>query len=224
MQETIIYCDGSAIGNPGPGGWGAVLLSGKEVIELGASAPHTTNNKMELSAAIKSLEHTSKNEKVILKTDSRYVINGITKWVHGWEKNGWKTAQKEEVLNQELWKELRKITKELKVTFEHVKAHVGIDLNERVDMIANGFARNEKVELFKGSEVEYKKFLSTLPKARVVGKNKGKAYSYISLLEGKITVHKTWAECEKQVKGKKAKFKKVLSKEEEEKLIAEWKG
>ncbi len=228
MQNVTIFCDGSAIGNPGPGGWGAVVIVGKDVRELGGYDAHTTNNRMELTAAIESLRSLKEKSRVTVKTDSRYVMNGITKWVKGWEKNGWQTKGKTDVLNKELWQKLVKISGAHDVAWEHVRAHVGIAGNERVDMIANGFARKEKARLFKGSEKEYGEFLKTMPKARVVSKSKSKskktgpAYSYVSVLDGKVMTHKTWAECEKRVKGKPAKFKKVFSREEEATLVAEW--
>jgi ribonuclease HI len=228
MQTVTIYCDGSAIGNPGPGGWGAVVSHGKEVFELGGFHEHTTNNRMELTAPTEALKKLKEKSHVTIKTDSRYVMNGITKWVHGWEKNGWQTKAKADVLNKDLWQRLVKVSEKHEITWEHVRAHVGIAGNERVDMIANGFARREEVKLFKGSEKEYKEFLKGMPKARVVSKSKSKskktgpAYSYVSVLDGKVMTHKTWAECEKRVKGKPAKFRKVFSASGEKELIAEW--
>ncbi len=228
MKKVTIYCDGSAIGNPGPGGWGAVVSMGTEVHELGGFAEHTTNNRMELTAAIQSLKSLKAKEVATVHTDSRYVIHGVTKWVHGWIRNNWQTSQKTEVLNKDLWQELVKVAENHTVTWEHVRAHTGIALNERVDMIANGYARKEKVKLFKGKDTEYTEFLKRMPKARVVSKSASKskktgpAYSYVSVLDGKVMTHKTWAECEKRVKGKPAKYKKVFSGSEEKSLMAEW--
>lgn len=228
MQNVTIFCDGSAIGNPGPGGWGAVVSHGREVFELGGYEAHTTNNRMELTAPTEALKKLKEKSNVTIKTDSRYVMNGITKWVKGWEKNGWQTKAKEDVLNKDLWQKLLTVSEKYDITWEHVRAHVGIAGNERVDMIANGFARKETVKLFKGSEKEYGEFLKTMPKARVVSKSKSKskktgpAYSYVSVLDGKVMTHKSWAECEKRVKGKPAKFKKVFSAQGEKELVAEW--
>ncbi len=230
MKTVTIYCDGSAIGNPGPGGWGAVVADKARVKEIGGHETHTTNNKMELTASIQGLKAIRAHANITVHTDSQYVINGITKWVQGWARNNWQTSQKTEVLNKELWQELVKVAGKHTVTWKHVRAHTGIALNERVDMVANGFARKEKVELFYGSLAKYKEFLKGMPKARVVSKSSSKskktgpAYSYVSALDGKVLTHKTWAECEKRVKGKPAKFKKVFSKEEEGSLIAEWRG
>jgi len=230
MEEITAYTDGSAIGNPGPGGWGFVVLTGKHVYEGGGDAAHTTNNRMEMTASLMVLRSCKPKTTLTIKTDSQYVINGITKWVFGWEKNGWQTKEKKEVLNKDIWQELLTEVRKHTVTWEHVRGHEGVSLNERVDVIANGFARKEKVTLFKGDEKEYKEFLKTMPKPRVVSKSvskskkTGPAYAYMSLVEGKVLSHTTWTECEARVKGKKAKFKKVFSKEEEASLRAEWGG
>lgn len=229
MKAITIYCDGSSIGNPGPGGWGAVVADGARAKELGGYDTATTNNRMELTAAFESLRILKTASSVAIHTDSRYVINGITKWVKGWEKNGWQTKEKKDVLNRDLWESLAKLVAKHDVDWKHVRGHSGIELNERVDMIANGFARQEKVELFYGSLAKYKTILASMPKARVVSKSKSKAktgpaYSYVSVLDGKVMTHKTWAECEKRVKGKPARFKKVFSKEEETNLKKEWGG
>jgi ribonuclease HI len=227
MNSVTIFCDGSAIGNPGPGGWGVVVQfseEGKEkrVQEIGGFAEHTTNNRMELTAAIEALKLLKHTATVTIKTDSQYVIQGITKWVFGWQKNGWQTSQKKEVLNKDLWEILVSHAKEHTVTWEHVRAHVGVALNERVDMIANGFARKETVTLCVANEKEYAEFLKGMPKARVVGSTKSKAYAYVSLVDGVVQKHATWSECEAHVKGKKAQYKKVSSKEEEQELCALW--
>lgn len=230
MKDIIAYTDGSAIGNPGPGGWGFVVLSEKNVYEGGGDAAHTTNNRMEMTASLMALKSCKPGTILTLKTDSQYVINGITKWVFGWEKNGWQTKEKKEVLNKDIWQELLTEVRRHTVTWEHVRGHEGVALNERVDMIANGYARKEAVQLFEGTKHAYETFLSTMPKARVVSKSSSKAkktgpaYAYISLVEGTVLSHATWTECEARVKGKKAKFKKVFSKEEEATLKAEWGG
>jgi ribonuclease HI len=228
MKSITIYCDGSSIGNPGPGGWGAVIADGARAKELGGYEKETTNNRMELTAAIEALRILKSASSVTVHTDSSYVINGITKWVKGWVKNGWMTKEKKDVLNKDLWESLAKLTEKHDVEWKHVRGHSGIELNERVDMIANGYARKEKVGLFYGSLAKYKTVLASMPKARVVSKSKlsskktGPAYSYVSVLDGKVMTHKTWAECEKRVKGKPAKFKKVFSKEEEDAFKREW--
>lgn len=231
MHTVTIFCDGSSIGNPGPGGWGAVVLlhtegGEKTVEELGAYAEHTTNNRMELTAAIEALKYLKKEStSVTIKTDSQYVIQGGTKWVFGWERNGWITSQKTDVSNKDLWQELIAVSRKHKVTWEHVRGHEGVTLNERVDMIANGYARKDEVKLFVGDEKAYTEFLKGMPKARAVASSsskKGKAYSYVSLVDGVVYTDSIWADCEKRVKGKSARYKKVFSNEEEIALKTEW--
>lgn len=228
MHDITIYCDGSSIGNPGPGGWGAVISNGRQVKELGGFEADTTNNRMELTAAVESLRALRGASSVTLHTDSSYVINGITKWVRGWLHNDWQTKEKKDVLNKDLWQELIQVTAKHKVVWEHVRGHAGVRLNERVDILANGYARRKETILFSGTEVKYQEFLESMPKARVVrswsAKNK-KAYSYVSSVDGKVMAHTTWVECEKRVKGKKGvKYKKVFSKEEEVSLMSRWRG
>lgn len=228
MNETVIYCDGSAIGNPGPGGWGAVIIGdekfgGRKVMEFGGSEKHTTNNRMELTASIEGIKKVKNAGRITIKTDSQYLVNGITKWVFGWERNGWQTAQKNEVLNKDLWKELMKLVSKKEIEWEHVRGHSGHIMNERVDVIANSYARNEKIKLFEGDEKSYKKFLSEAPAPRVVGSKGGKAYSYVSMVNGIIKKHDSWSECEARVKGEKAYFKKALTPKDEESIIAEFK-
>jgi len=135
----IVHTDGSSRGNPGPGGWGTVIEQDDKVIELGGSEPHTTNNRMELTAAIKSLKFAS-DEKILIYTDSEYVMKGITEWIHNWQKKGWKTAGRKPVLNQDLWQELLKLTAGKEVEWKYVAGHAGVHLNERADVIATTFA------------------------------------------------------------------------------------
>jgi len=235
-DKVIIYTDGSSRGNPGPGGWGAVCIfpNGK-VVELGNREEMTTNNRMELSGVLFSLREIYFRDKkgdttVEIFADSEYVIKGITIWIYSWEKNGWKTKANEPVLNQDLWKELSQTLRLLKilreVSFKKVAGHAGVPENERVDTIATMYAGNEKVLLFTGAFDIYKKMIEGEAKEKPKKSAKSssqKAYSYVSLVAGKATVHKTWDECKKRVEGKKSvRFKKVFSKEEEEELIKSW--
>ena len=133
---VVIYTDGACSGNPGPGGWGAILsFAGKEK-ELKGGELHTTNNRMELMAAISALEALTKPCEVDLHTDSQYVRNGISSWIHGWKKNGWKTADKKPVKNVDLWQKLDAALKEHKVRWHWVKGHAGHPMNERADQLA----------------------------------------------------------------------------------------
>lgn len=132
-----IYTDGACRGNPGPGGWGALLRSGSHEKELWGGESHTTNNRMEMTAVIKSLEALKKPSVVVLTTDSQYVRKGITEWIEGWKRRGWKTASKQPVKNVELWKEIDALAAKHTVEWRWVKGHSGHAENERVDDLAN---------------------------------------------------------------------------------------
>ena len=135
--KVLIYTDGASRGNPGPGGWGAILISGKHERELCGGEPATTNNRMELMAAIQALEALNKPCKVELHTDSTYVKNGVTQWIHGWKARGWKTADKSPVKNEDLWKRIDQARARHEVDWRWVKGHAGHELNERADVLAN---------------------------------------------------------------------------------------
>ncbi len=153
QTKVIIYTDGAAKGNPGRAGWGAVFLVNDKVIEIGGGVDHATNNQMELTAPIEALKHIknkfSNIQDIEIVSDSKYVILGITEWIFGWQKNGWRNAAKKPVVNKELWEELYGLTKELKPKWEYVKGHNGQEYNERADVIATSFASGEPVELKK---------------------------------------------------------------------------
>ncbi|MBN67115.1 MAG: ribonuclease HI [Rickettsiales bacterium] len=136
MKQVTIYTDGACSGNPGPGGWGALLLYGEHERELCGGETDTTNNRMELMAAIQALESLKQACEVALYTDSNYVKGGITQWIHGWKKNGWKTANKKPVKNAELWQRLEEATKRHTVEWHWVKGHAGDVNNERADALA----------------------------------------------------------------------------------------
>jgi ribonuclease HI len=134
---VIIYTDGACRGNPGPGGWGAILLYGEQEKELWGSEPLTTNNRMELMAAIQALTALKKPCAVELHTDSKYVMQGITEWIHGWKARGWKTADRKPVKNDDLWIALDEARRRHEVKWRWVKGHSGHELNERADQLAN---------------------------------------------------------------------------------------
>ncbi|HEV7477523.1 MAG TPA: ribonuclease HI [Burkholderiales bacterium] len=136
-QVVEIFTDGSCRGNPGPGGWGAILRSGSTEKELFGGEAATTNNKMELTAVIRALEALKQPSKVSLYTDSQYVQKGISEWIHGWKRNGWKTADKKPVKNKELWVELDELRKKHDIEWHWVKGHAGHPENERADQLAN---------------------------------------------------------------------------------------
>jgi ribonuclease HI len=136
MKKIEIFTDGACKGNPGPGGWGALLRMGAHEKEMSGGDPATTNNRMELMAAIRALEALIEPCAVTLHSDSKYVLDGITKWVHGWQKNGWKNASKQPVRNADLWHELIAAAKPHKVEWVWVKGHNGHAENERADALA----------------------------------------------------------------------------------------
>ncbi len=136
LPHVIIHTDGACSGNPGPGGWGVILEFGQLKKELKGGELHTTNNRMELMAAISALESLKKACRVDLHTDSQYVRNGIMTWIHGWKRNGWKTADKKPVKNIDLWQRLDAALNQHDVKWHWVKGHAGHDLNERADELA----------------------------------------------------------------------------------------
>lgn len=137
MKQVQVFTDGACSGNPGPGGWGAVLRFGDKERELCGGADNTTNNRMELTAAIEGLRALNEPCEVVLTTDSTYVKDGITRWLANWKKNGWKTAAKKAVKNQDLWQELDLQTSRHTVQWQWVKGHSGHPENERADALAN---------------------------------------------------------------------------------------
>jgi len=145
--SVLIYTDGACRGNPGPGGWGAVLISGGHRKELHGGDLATTNNRMELMAAIQALEALKKPCKVELHTDSQYVKNGVTTWIHGWKARGWKTADKSPVKNEDLWKRLDAARNRHQVDWRWVKGHAGHELNELADELARKGMLEELGEL-----------------------------------------------------------------------------
>ena len=135
-MTVAIYTDGSCLGNPGPGGWGAILVYGDVEKEMSGGEDNTTNNRMELLAAIMALEALKRPVAVTLTSDSSYLKDGITKWIHGWKKNGWKTAAKKPVANQDLWQRLDEAITPHQINWQWVKGHAGHPMNERCDDLA----------------------------------------------------------------------------------------
>lgn len=149
-----IYTDGASRGNPGPGGWGAIVTYNDKVVELGGGEAHTTNNRMELTATIKALESIP-SEAVTIHTDSEYVTKGMTEWIKRWQKKGWKTRGRKPVLNQDLWQKLLLLTGGREVEWKYVAGHSGVPLNERADEIATSFADNVVPSLYHGPRDKY---------------------------------------------------------------------
>ncbi len=164
-NKIVIYTDGSSLGNPGPGGYGAVIwhVDENRVFEIGEQEESkTTNNRMEIMAAIESLLAVKEQSgEITIFTDSEYLLNGITKWIFGWQKKGWKTADKKPVLNQDLWQRLFILTEERKdkggLVWKRVPGHAGVLGNERADTIATSFAEGQDVTFAHGTKEEYEK-------------------------------------------------------------------
>jgi ribonuclease HI len=238
QPQIVVFTDGASKRNPGPGGWGVVIVTPDgHVTELGGGAALTTNNKMELTGAIQALTRLQGTSgRVAVYTDSTYVIQGIGQWVHNWRRRGWTTSTGSEVLNRELWEELSGLTAERgarTISWHYVRGHVGIPGNERVDEIADAFAAQKEVALYEGPLAGYGIPILDLPDDTSVpkrstsssanGKSKGAAYSYLSVVDGEPMRHATWAECEQRVKGRSgARFKKATSEADQAAILRAW--
>lgn len=235
-KEIIVFTDGACSGNPGPGGWGAVVvLPSGRVKELGDGDPSTTNNRMEMSGVLGALETLAQTPgDILLLTDSTYVIRGITQWVWGWKRNQWKTAEGKEVSNKDLWEKMFfavQKRKDLgKIHWNYTRGHRGTPGNERCDEIGVGFSKGFKVSLYEGPLSGYEIDILDLPEYEELPEmkpnNKGEkkaAYSYLSNIGGIVYRHKDWGSCERRVKGQSgAKFKKTMSAQEEAEVLKSW--
>jgi len=238
-RPTLVFTDGAAKGNPGPGGWGVIIVTPDDAVsELGGGSPHTTNNKMELSGAIAALAAVAdRPDLVAVYTDSTYLIQGITKWVWGWRRNGWRTAAGGEVLNRELWQRLFDLVGARPPKSLHwrwVRGHVGTPGNERADEIAVAFALQQPANLYRGPLTGYSVDIHTVPENTALPKrdvsstdtkarSKAAAYSYVSVVDGVPMRHASWTECERRVKGQSnARFKKATSAADEAAILRGW--
>jgi len=235
-QPIIVFTDGAAKGNPGPGGWGAVIVTPDgEVTELGRSADGTTtNNRMELTGAIMALtEIRDVAGPVALYTDSTYVIKGIREWIWAWRARGWKTATGADVLNRDLWEQLHGLVSargKTGLAWHYVRGHAGNAGNERVDEIADGLARGLQIPLYRGPLSGYALPILDVPETTTVPprsssgpRTKAAAYSYLSVVDGEPMRHATWADCERRVKGRSgARFKKATSQADEQAILKSW--
>ena len=233
----VVFADGAAKGNPGPGGWGALIVTPDgHVTELGGGAAHTTNNQMELTAVIEALKRLrGSGAPVAVYTDSTYVIRGISQWIKGWRRRGWKTAEGTPVLNREYWEVLSDLVRARdsagRIGWHYVRGHTGVPGNERVDEIADGFATTGRVDLYHGPLLRYPIPVLDVPddtalpevKSRPSPSEKRKPYSYLSVIGGKPMRHATWPECERRVKGRSgARFKKAMSAADEVAILRAW--
>jgi ribonuclease HI len=224
LEGPVAYTDGGCIGNPGPGGWGVhVEYPDGRVIELGGAELQTTNNRMELRAAIEAARAVADWPQATIVADSQYVLRGITEWLAGWKRNGWLTTTGQPVVNRDLWEELDTVSSD-RLTWEWAKGHSGVPGNERCDEIASWFA--ESIRPLTGG-----RHIPTHGAARRSPRNgtshsrasSSAGASYISLVDGIPARHATWSDCEQRVKGvKSARFKKVRSPAEADEVFASW--
>jgi ribonuclease HI len=233
-DTIVIFCDGACSGNPGPGGWGSIVATPDgRVKELGGKILATTNNRMELTAVIEALAFVRASlSPLALCTDSTYVIRGMTQWIFGWRKKGWKTAEGKDVANKDLWEELSSLVGARgkgNIDWKYVRGHTGIAGNERCDEIAVSFSKGEHVFLYSGPLLKYEVPIYDIPENTAIpemkdkSEPKAKAYSYLSLLGGVPMRHETWSECERRVKGQSgAKFKKSVSVSDEIEILKAW--
>jgi len=238
MDKTIfIYSDGACSGNPGPGGWAAVVIFPEgRVRELGGGERPSTNNRMEMLGAITALGAVhDRPEPVKLYTDSGLLINGIKSWIRNWQRNGWRTAAGKPVVNRDLWERLDALAQARKgrLAWGHVKGHVGHELNERCDVIAVAFSKGIKPELYEGPAVgcgysllepEAAHLHDSAPRVKSSSsRSKAKGGYYLSLVDGRLERHATWPECKERVHGVPAtRFKKVATAEEEQAVLKLW--
>ena len=234
----IIFSDGASKKNPGAGGWGAIVadLSAETVRELGAAVPIASNNQMEMMGVIQALkEIASESGTVKVYTDSKYLIKGITEWISSWKKNNWTTSSGTPVKNQAYWHELDSLISsrqegEHSIAFQYTPGHKGIPGNERVDTIASDFANRLTPTLYTGNLANYQISLKVDPSLLSQDKSRSpkkksnqKAFSYLSLINNQLQIHRTWAECEARVRGVSgARYKKALSADDEIKIRNQW--
>lgn len=232
-DHILIFTDGACSGNPGPGGWGAVVVTPQgQVKELGGRGDETTNNRMEMAGVIHALKSiTDDPAPVLLFTDSTYVIRGITQWIWGWRSKNWKNADGQAVLNRDLWEELDRVVRARgkgNITWKYCRGHRGVPGNERCDEIAVGMTHRRRVDLYEGPLVGYGVAIHDLPPDEELPEMRPKeekkvAYSYLSLLDGKVIRHRDWPSCDRRVKGRSgAKFKKAMSAADEPEILKSW--
>lgn len=234
-MPVVVFADGAAKGNPGPGGWGAIIVTpAGQVVELGGGARHTTNNRMELTAALAALREAGPaGAPIAVHTDSTYVIRGIQGWIHGWRRRGWRTAAGGDVVNRDLWERLAAAEAAAgAVTWHYVPGHRGVPGNERVDEIANAYAAGRRPRLYRGPLIRYAVPILDIPEDTRVperppgapaGARRSVPHSYLSVVDGRPARHATWAECERRVKGRSgARFKKAMSPADEEAILRSW--
>lgn len=232
LQSHVIYSDGACSGNPGPGGWAFIHWSPDNNVREGSGFdPSTTNNRMEMTGALEALRSIPVQEPVIVLTDSVYLIRGITQWIFGWQKRGWKNAEGGDVLNKDIWEQLARVCRGRKIDWRYVAGHSGIAGNERVDELAVAQSQRRPLSHYHGSYSNYRVGILPLPEKvplpemrKMNGSSKDKAASfYLSYVNGVLEQHKTWDQCQARVKGvSQARFKKVQSDQEAQEILKSW--
>lgn len=214
-SRVLVYTDGSCLGNPGPGGWAVhIELPDGEVFELGGAELHTTNNRMELRAAIEAVRATAGWPAVTILTDSQYVRRGITEWLAGWKRKGWVTVTGKPVENRALWAELDALT-DGRVTWEWTPGHAGVPGNERCDEISRWFAASVRRlgRRAGGQRSAERPARQSVPPGT----------TYLSLVDGVLERHRTWPECQRRVQGVRgARYRKVRGPSEEAEVLRSW--
>jgi ribonuclease HI len=232
--SACLYTDGACSGNPGPGGWGYVLVNfeKKKIFEGGGGEKDTTNNRMEMKAIIVGLIEAAsqKFQNILVMTDSTYVIRGFTQWKFGWKKRGWLTSEGQPVSNQDLWKELDQVGQNLKIDWLYVRGHQGTPGNERVDQIAVAYSKMDHIHLYENCDFSDYIFDVTdlpagepLPEMKTHSAGPKKPVFYVSYVNGVLMKHQDWNSCERTVKGQpKALYKKLSSEEELKEILKKW--
>ncbi|MBN8536406.1 MAG: viroplasmin family protein [Deltaproteobacteria bacterium] len=247
IENVIVFTDGACSGNPGPGGWASIICyDGKEVLELAGAKKSTTNNQMEMFSVLESLKEVlekktgiQKDTRIHIYTDSTYVINGATKWMWGWSRKNWMNSEGKPVANKEIWEQFFFHIKNnrQRINWNYVRGHTGVIGNERCDEIAVSYSRGDEIYLYQGDYEDYPYKIFPLPKVELLPEpkfgNKTKvgdnangtatvAY-YLSFINGVVSRHPTWSECEMKVKGQPgAKYKKIKDPLEEQLTLKGW--
>ncbi len=237
QNQHVIFTDGAARGNPGRGGWGAIIATEDLVWELGGAEKHTTNNRMELLAVLSAIKFAiaKKISTTVLYTDSGYVLNGATKWLTNWKKNDWQrkesNGQMVAIANQKLWMELDELLPQIKIEWQQLLGHQGFAGNERCDQIATAMADENISPLYEGKRKNYpvdlivdeQQILTAQQNHQQTKTKTGKAYSYVAKVGAELKVFKQWSDCANFVKGKPSpQFRKVFSATEEAELLTKW--
>jgi ribonuclease HI len=213
LAEIRIVTDGACRGNPGPGGWAAIISDGAQTREIGGGEAHTTNNRMELRAAVEALRQVDPIARIRIVTDSQYLINGATRWIPGWKRSGWLTKEGRPVEHRDLWEEIERMAGS-RVTWEYVRGHAGHPENERADHLAQFFADGQPIPAY--------------TPATISGGGSSNATDaggprYLSLVNGQLARHTTWDSCKARVHGVSgARYKKCPSRAAERATVAGW--